>query len=309
MSAMHFPYSVSDFKIISPLAAERKRKINQVFLVEHIENGTKGILKHLSKTDKNKQLENFLRNEAAFDFNFSGLPQTYAFLETDHEIMLIKSYAEGVPLDVYWKSIPKAERLRFVKLLVHSLAPIMAILAEQGIVHGDLKPGNLILNGEGLDFELHLIDFGLAFRPATIENRNLIFSLGYSAPELILHRLHLASQASDIFSFGVCLYQLFDGKLPLTHANPAIMTNLQITHPLPESRNIPKKLHAVLAKCCAKFSFAKPPHLLPKQEMDELLQRGIAERYPDFGALLLNLDLPEDKPGLLPRLIKIFSKS
>lgn len=309
MSELFFPYEIADFKILHPLANERKRKINSVYLVEHKENGIKGVLKHLSKTAGNKHLTQFLRNEASFHFEMEQLPVTYAFMETDEEILLIKSYSEGVSLSEYWDNIPKKLRVEFIGLLITKLIPIGSELKRLGIVHADFKPSNLILDGSDLEFEVSLIDFGLAFYPEKNPNRRVIFSLGYSPPELILNQLQLANHSSDLYSFGICLYQLLSGKLPLMHPNPAIMTNLQVTHPLPHPNAISKSMFRVLQKCCAKKAFPKPPNMLSQDEINSLLLDGIKMRYQSFGEMYKDYDLFMQKPGFWKRLIKIFSKS
>jgi serine/threonine protein kinase len=110
-------------------------------------------------------------------------------------------------------SIPITEGFAIVKQMAAGLAAIHAA----GIVHGDIKPNNIMLDGAGLDVRLCITDFGLA-RAYTGEtsltgNELAGGTPAYMAPEILrgLER----SQASDLFALGVVLHQVFTGEKPL----------------------------------------------------------------------------------------------
>ena len=67
------------------------------------------------------------------------------------------------------------------------------------------------------------------------------------------------------------MYNLSSGKLPLSHPNPSIFTNLQITHPLLNDADIPKKLFELISKICIKHSFRLPPNQLTEEEVNQSL--------------------------------------
>jgi eukaryotic-like serine/threonine-protein kinase len=110
------------------------------------------------------------------------------------------------------ESISTREGFAILKQMANGLAAIHAA----GIVHGDIKPNNIMLDGTGLDVRLCITDFGLA-RAYTGETSLAGNVLGgtpeYMAPEV--HRGLEPSQASDLFAFGVVLHQVFTGERPL----------------------------------------------------------------------------------------------
>lgn len=301
--------NLESFRIIKPLGSDFKRKFNTVYLCQHKALALSSVLKHIKKNPTNLNHQEMLRFEASLVFEHPNLPKTYLIHETEEELFVFKSFSEGIPLNEFWKTIKKTQQTQFLIQLLTKLKPLFDELKVKKLVHSDIKPTNIIINGTLENFEVFLIDFGLAFYPEE-HQRKLVFSLGYSAPELILNFLHLANHSSDLFSLGVCIWQLLEGKIPLTHPNPAIMTNLQLTHPLPKGQNMSKEWYSVLAKMCAKQSFPKPPNMLGKNEIESLILLGQKQRYQSIAEILSELDnFTDDKKSIFEKLIKIFSKS
>jgi eukaryotic-like serine/threonine-protein kinase len=301
--------SHNDFKILTPVGTKFRRKFNDVYLCEHKNKEFKSILKHLIKTDKNSHHQQMLLFEGNLRFEHPNLPKTYLIHETNEELFVFKSYADGITLNEFFTTLNRSNKTLFLKEFICKIKPQFDELKEKKLVHSDIKPSNIIIKGTIENFEVFLIDFGLAFYPKDY-HRKLVFSLAYSSPELILNKLSIADHTSDIFSLGISIWQLLEGKLPLTHPNPAIMTNLQLTHPLPNGSKITEKWSKILAKMCAKKPFPKPPNLLIEEEIKTLLIEGQTHRYQSLGEVIADLEqVNSTKQSLFQYLVKIFSKS
>ncbi|MFN5845526.1 MAG: protein kinase domain-containing protein, partial [Flavobacteriia bacterium] len=145
-----------------------------------------------------------------------------------------------------------------------------------------------------------LIDFGLALRTFEPNKRSTLFPLGFAAPELILNRLDLVDQRTDLYALGIVIWRLYDGKLPLTHPNPSVFTNLQLTHPLPESDKLPKGLHNLLQKLSAKHQFKTAPNLMDNQAVLAGLKEGMDQRYSELSVFIEEFrSLPKRQKWLL----------
>ncbi|MFM7661366.1 MAG: hypothetical protein ACKO6A_01735, partial [Bacteroidota bacterium] len=92
----------------------------------------------------------------------------------------------------------------------------------------------------------------------------------------------IVNHGSDLFSLGICMYFLYSGKIPLSHPNPSVFTNLQITHPLINDAGIPKKLFDLISKICVKHSFRLPPNQLPDNEVIDSLIDAQKMRIQDI---------------------------
>ena len=284
-----------------------KRKFTDVYLVEIVDTNEICVLKKITKTEKTTATQVLLAHEALFTFEHPSLPKVIGKFETVDTFEILLQYKQGIQLDLYWEKLNRNERIPFIEKWMEKMIPILDFLQQESIVHCDLKPSNILIEETQTDFEVHLIDFGLAIRQSELNNRKLVFPLGYAAPELILNQLDLVDWRTDQFSLGICMWRLFTGKLPHTHPNPAVMTNLQLNLPTPSHPDIPTELFKKIERMTAKKAFNLPPNQLSKAEMRSTLLAGKELRFEKPSDL--KLEIKTKKHTFLKRLVQIFSKS
>lgn len=115
------------------------------------------------------------------------------------------------------------------------LATAVAHLHQAGILHGDLKPDNVMVDAHG---HPRLIDLGTARRLTEDPPKGFAGTLGYAAPELL--RAEHGGPECDIYSLGAVLYYLLTGQPPFRDADPAALAYLPLSSlPLPASALAP----------------------------------------------------------------------
>ncbi|WP_017601700.1 serine/threonine-protein kinase, partial [Nocardiopsis lucentensis] len=162
----------------------------------------------------------------------------------------------------------------------------------RGIVHRDIKPGNVLIAGEN---RAVLTDFGIAHLDGSTHLTStglLIGSPSYLAPEVA--QGHQATPASDAWALGVTLYQAVEGSLPFDRPTPMATLTAICTQDLPEPLRA-GPLRPVLEGLCAK----EPGDRLSIAEARSLL-RGIRddEEAASVGAApTLATTRPTEEPG------------
>jgi serine/threonine protein kinase len=116
--------------------------------------------------------------------------------------------------------------------VIRDAARALAHAHEQGVIHRDIKPDNLLLDREG---KVHLIDFGVArfFEDQSITyTGQLVGTPLYMSPEQVTGRGTIDAR-SDIYSLGLVLYELLTLRPPIAAANRESVLRTIITKPLP----------------------------------------------------------------------------
>ncbi len=150
------------------------------------------------------------------------------------------------------------------------LAEALRVAHEQGVIHRDIKPQNLLLDGEGV---LKVMDFGvarLATRQSAITEVGLVVGTpAYMSPEQLL--AEAVDARADLYATGVVLYECLTGSPPFEAATPvSLIAKMLQDDPKPPAevnRDIPPALSSLLMRLLAK----KPENRI--QSAADLMQR------------------------------------
>jgi serine/threonine-protein kinase len=156
------------------------------------------------------------------------------------------------------------------RLLV-KIASAVAYAHANGVIHRDLKPGNILLSagegsgvfsaGQGLDScDPKITDFGLAKRLGDGDNLTttgqILGTPSYMPPEQASGRRHEVGPAADIYALGAILYAMLTGRAPFVSENPVevILQVIEREPSLPRSLSpgVPRELEWICLKCLEK---------------------------------------------------------
>lgn len=160
-------------------------------------------------------------------------------------------------------------RRRLIEM-IRDVARAVAFAHAQGVIHRDLKPGNVLVDPQG---RVRLTDFGLA-RDESLEVRltrshAILGTPQYMAPEQVEGRTREISPRTDVFALGVVLYEILSGRPPFSAANAAGLYS-KILHSEPDRLSrVDADLEIVVAKA---------------------LEKSPSRRYADAGAFADDLD-------------------
>jgi TolB-like protein/predicted Ser/Thr protein kinase/Tfp pilus assembly protein PilF len=201
-------------------------------------------------------LKRFRREaEAAASLDHSGIVPIYEVGERDGSCYFSMKLVEGGQLDEVAKreSVP----IRRAVELIAKVARTVHYAHEHGILHRDIKPGNILLDQKG---EPHLTDFGLA---RLVENESTVTRtmevLGtpsYMAPEQAVGNNDVVSSVTDVYGLGAVLYQLLTGQPPFaggtTYETIKLLLDTEPRPPRLLNPKIDRDLSTICLKCLEK---------------------------------------------------------
>jgi len=196
------------------------------------------------------------RNASAL--NHPHICHIYEVNEADGVTYFAMELAEGQPLSRRIPSggLPVETVVRFGE----QIADALAHAHERGILHRDLKSGNVMVTPAG---QAKVLDFGLALRlgkdeiadvtrsKITVQQAGAIAgTLAYLAPEVLNGQP--SSERSDIWALGVVLFEMATGSMPFEGRTGYALTSAILREPPRPAENAPPALRAVIQRCLAK---------------------------------------------------------
>jgi tRNA A-37 threonylcarbamoyl transferase component Bud32 len=167
--------------------------------------------------------------------------------------------------------------------VIRQLAEALAATHDRGVVHADVTPNNILIDGDNPEMHVKLVDFGLAELVGDAmyvddEAESLYGTPAYVSPEQI--RGLRATERSDQYSLGIVMFEMISGKPPFDHPNVRELCLLHLGAPVP--------------------ALASPFGPLPPRLIDivnTMLQKTPGTRFPNLRALINALSDVEEVAG------------
>ena len=238
--------------------------MGEVYLADDTKLGRKVAIKFLNEEfsrDADK-LRRFVQEaKAASALNHPNILTVYEIGEVDGKNYIAAEFIEGKTLREQFfgkESLPLGSVLHFGI----QIAEALAAAHRAGIVHRDIKPENIMVRADGY---VKVLDFGLAklteTKAAGGEDRTLVHSnpgmilgtIGYMSPEQA--RGQAVDARTDIWSFGVLLYELLARRMPFAGETATdLMLSIVQSRPLCRTSRLICRTNCISswASCCAR---------------------------------------------------------
>jgi TolB-like protein/predicted Ser/Thr protein kinase len=201
-------------------------------------------------------LKRFRREaEAAASLDHPGIVPIHEVGERDGSCYFSMTFVEGGQLDEVVKRTPMS--IRQAVELIAKVARTVHYAHEHGILHRDIKPGNILLDAKG---EPHLTDFGLArlveSDSSVTHTLDVLGTPSYMAPEQAVGNNAAVSSATDVYALGAVLYQLLTGQPPFaggaTYETIKLLLDTEPRQPRLLNPKIDRDLCTICLKCLEK---------------------------------------------------------
>ena len=209
----------------------------------------KFLTKNIGSSDSDRQ--RFMQEaKAAATLNHPNICTIYDVVEHEGQLFIAMEFIDGETLRDRKNNISFKQSID----IGIQVAEALAAAHEKGIVHRDIKPENVMMRKDGL---VQIMDFGLAKLQGVsrlTREGNTVGTMGYMSPEQV--QGFNVDHRTDIFSFGVLLYELISGQSPFKGMHEtAIIYEIVNVDPEPITivkPDLPPDLDAILLECLAK---------------------------------------------------------
>jgi serine/threonine protein kinase/tetratricopeptide (TPR) repeat protein len=193
--------------------------------------------------------------EAAASLDHPSIVPIYEVGERDGSCYFSMKFVEGGQLDEVSRRRPIS--IRHAAELIANVARTVHYAHEHGILHRDIKPGNILLDDKG---EPHLTDFGLARLVETestmTRTLEVLGTPSYMAPEQAAGNNTQLTSATDVYGLGAVFYQLLTGQPPFaggtTYETIKLLLDTEPRQPRLLNSKIDRDLSTICLKCLEK---------------------------------------------------------
>ncbi len=221
-----------------------------------------------------EDLERFKREiRLARKITHRNVLRTYDYGEAEGVYFISMEFVRGYTLSELLEEAPNRQMpARAAVGISRQICRGLHAAHEQGIIHRDIKPGNVLIDAKG---EVKLMDFGIARMAETPEAMTqaglIIGTPHYMSPEQVQGKQ--LDPRTDVYAMGVLIYEMLAGRRPFESSSLTGVLTAHITEaakpPIDIRPDIGRELNGIVMKCLTKD---------PKT------------RYADAGALLADLD-------------------
>ncbi|MGZ0166774.1 MAG: protein kinase domain-containing protein, partial [Planctomycetales bacterium] len=292
-SGVHCSSCGEDFSLISDETKTYKpapaRTIGHFRLLEVVGQGSFGVVWRARDTELDRivavktprsgimaagEANQFIREaQAAAQLKHANIVSVHEVGCIDDFLYIVSDFVDGITLSD-WLSANRPTAREAAELCV-TIADALEHAHQAGVVHRDMKPGNILLDSAGSP---NIADFGLAKREIadmTVSyNGDIVGTPAYMSPEQATGA-HVDGR-SDLYSVGVILFELFTGEKPF-RGNPRMLlhqvTNDEAPSPRRLNGSIPRDLETICLKCLEKSPARRYPKAL---ELADDLRRFLA---------------------------------
>jgi serine/threonine protein kinase len=207
-----------------------------------------------------------------------GVPKVFEMIEIMNKKALIQEFIVGKTLyEVIERDLEEKE----VESVVIQIIDVVAYAHELGVVHRDIKPGNVMVKPNGT---ITLLDFGAAKELKEKEiSATVTGSRPYMAPEQIMGK---SQRSSDVWAIGVVMYVLYTGMFPFYHEVEKVLMDIILRVPPSPPSKFNDALHQEIERIILKCLEKKPENRYPNAKA---LKEDLLASIPDYGKTILPL--------------------
>ncbi len=243
---------VGDYEVIAPLGAGGMGRVYKVRnVISNREEAMKILLPDFA-ADPDLAARFMAEIRTLAGLEHPGIAQLRTAFQHNNQFVMVMEYVEGTTLE----KLAEQTRIPLDHVLDFSMQVLAALSYAhgKGVTHRDIKPANIMITTHGV---IKLMDFGIAKSTGDMQLTRPGSTMGsvyYMSPEQV--RGDTVDGRSDLYSFGVTLYEMLTGRKPFVADTSYTVLNAQLnqapTPPLELNPSVPRALNDIVLRAMAK---------------------------------------------------------
>ena len=250
---------LSNYELIEKISESPKATI---FKAYNKKNPSRLLILKVIKTplSDNKKAQILQKIEHLKILNDRALITPISFSDRNNTCFITEDYFDGVTLNKFLEREPEITLNDFLTI-ASALAQSIEKIHEAGIIHGGIKPHNILVNP--ITLEIRLVDFVSALEVQDVshfiyEKTFIRESLAYTSPEQTGRINHRVVFSSDLYSLGIVFYEMLTGRLPFLSDDPLELIHHHLAREAPKIHELNPKVPIALCQIVTKLMLKEP---------------------------------------------------
>ncbi|MDQ7781947.1 MAG: protein kinase [Desulfomonilaceae bacterium] len=268
------------------------------------------MLKHHMAMDQDFLVK--FRNEAQTiaKLNHENIVKVYDIEQLFRTVFIIMEHLEGLSVEGMFANTPLLPADKVVEILLQTCEGL-GYAHDRGIVHGDVKPGNIFIQRNN---KVKLLDFGVACATGS-KSEKIMGTPKYFSPEQI--RLRPIDRRSDVYSLGLTAFRMLTGREAFLQPDVASLCRMHLYENIPDPKtlvpDLPEELNRVILKAVRKDPLDRYQSVREMiHDIEPLAEKfGVSvSREPNRHTNMMGLFLfyRDEHRGIIRRLVQDFSQ-
>ncbi|UOQ93174.1 Stk1 family PASTA domain-containing Ser/Thr kinase [Halobacillus shinanisalinarum] len=236
--------------------------------------------------------------QSASSLSHPNIVNIYDVGEEEDLYFMAMEYVDGMTLKQYIQKNSPIDVADAIDI-IRQVTSAMAHAHDNGIVHRDIKPQNILIDHYG---QVKVTDFGIAMAlsaTALTQTNSVLGSVHYLSPEQA--RGGMATKKSDIYSLGIVLFELLTGRLPFSGESPVAIALKHLQHDTPSLKrwiaDLPQSVENIVLKATAKDPFHRYDSVM---DMEYDLETALEPNRLDEPIFAIPNEEDEEKTKAIP---------